>query len=120
MNESSRPTEQFPQRVRTARVARNLSQSDLARRADLQASAVSHFETGTRKPSFDNLKRLADALRVTTDYLLGRSSQMDASASTVDKLHRHYSGLSAEYQDMADNFVQMLADKTKQNTSEGE
>jgi len=119
MNKSSTSTELFPQRLRSARTARNLSQSDLARRADLQASAVSHFETGTRKPSFDNLKRLADALRVTTDYLLGRSELMDASAATVDRLHRHYAGLSAEYQEMADDFVQMLAEKARRKDGEG-
>ena len=120
MIESSGSKGKFPQRLRTARVARSLSQSDLARRADLQASAISHFETGTRKPSFDNLKRLADALRVTTDYLLGRSGLMDVSASTVDTLHRHYSGLTAEYQEMADDFVEMLAHKAKQKAIEGE
>lgn len=120
MSESSTPTEHFPQRLRSARMARNLSQSDLARRADLQASAVSHFETGTRKPSFDNLRRLADALRVTTDYLLGRSDLMDASAAAVDRLHRHYAGLSSEHQEMADDFVQMLARKARQKASEGE
>ena len=38
---------------------------------------------------------------------------MDASAATVDKLHRHYSGLSAEYQEMADDFIQMLAQRAK-------
>ena len=111
MNESTHPTEAFPRRLRTARAARSLSQSELARGAGLQASAVSHFETGTRRPSFDNLKRLADALRVTTDYLLGRTELMDASAAAVDQLHRHYSGLSAEYQEMADDFIQMLAQK---------
>ena len=92
MGESIKPTEVFRRRLRIARTARNLSQSELARRADLQASAVSHFETGTRNPSFHNLKRLADALRVTTDYLLGRTDLMDAPAATVDRLHRHYSG----------------------------
>ena len=120
VTKSSQPTELFPQRLRSARTARNLSQSELARRAGLQASAVSHFETGTRKPSFDNLKRLADALRVTTDYLLGRSDLMNASAATADKLHRHYSGLSAEYQEMADDFVQMLVEKAAQKAREGE
>ena len=114
MSESTHPTEVFPKRLRTARAARNLSQSELARGAGLQASAVSHFETGTRRPSFDNLKRLADALRVTTDYLIGRTELMDASAAAVDKLHRHYSGLSAEYQEMADDFIQMLARKASQ------
>jgi len=62
---------------------------------------------------------LADALRVTTDYLLGRSDLMGASAITGDRLHRHYSGLSVEYQEMADDFVQMLAKKTRQKAGEG-
>ncbi len=116
MNSSSKPTEIFPLRLRSARSARDLSQSELASRADLQASAVSHFETGTRKPSFDNLRRLADALRVTTDYLVGRSDNMEASTATVDQLHRHYSGLSAEHQEMADEFIEMLSRKAKQGT----
>ena len=81
---------------------------------------MSHFETGTRKPSFDNLKRLADALRVTTDYLLGRSDLMETSVATADRLHRQYSGLSTEYQEMADDFVQMLVKKSKQRTKESE
>ena len=114
MTESTIPTATFASRLRNARTARHLSQSDLAKRANLQASAVSHFETGTRKPSFDNLRRLADALRVTTDYLLGRTDQMDTSTASADQLHRHYSGLSAEYQEMADDFIEMLAQKAEQ------
>lgn len=110
---STKPSEIFKERLRAAREFRELNQGELAKRAGLQASAVSHFETGTRKPSFDNLKRLADALRVTTDYLLGRTDDMEASATSADKLHRHYSGLSAEYQEVADEFIKMLADKAK-------
>lgn len=120
MSESTSPSEIFKKRLRTAREFRELSQGELAKRARLQASAVSHFETGTRKPSFDNLKRLADALRVSTDYLLGRSDEMEGSATSADQLHRHYAGLSAEYQEMADDFIQMLANKPKDKKSKGE
>lgn len=120
MIKSSKPTEIFRARLRSAREFRGFSQGELAKRAGLQASAVSHFETGTRKPSFDNLKRLADTLRITTDYLLGRTDQMDSSADTADKLHRHYSGLSAEYQEMADEFIHMLSKRAKQNKPGGE
>ncbi|MCJ7602393.1 MAG: helix-turn-helix domain-containing protein [Desulfobulbaceae bacterium] len=108
---SSKPSEIFKARLRNARESRELSQGELAKRAGLQASAVSHFETGARKPSFDNLKRLADALRVTTDYLLGRSDDLEGLAECADQLHRHYSGLSAEYQEMADDFIKMLTEK---------
>ena len=105
--------EAFEERLRAAREARQLSQGALAERAGLQPSAVSHFETGTRKPSFDNLRRLADALRVSTDYLLGRAGAMMGSAASADRLYRHYSDLSAEYQDMAEGFLEMLASKDK-------
>ena len=113
---SSKPTEIFKERLRIAREFRQINQGELAKRAGLQASAVSHFETGTRKPSFDNLKRLADALRVTTDYLLGRTDDIEGLAMNADRLHRHYAGLSAEYQEMADDFLKLLADKAKDKT----
>lgn len=116
---SSKPSEIFKERLRKAREYKEISQGELAKRAGIQASAVSHFETGTRKPSFDNLKRLADALRVTTDYLLGRTEDMATSATSADTLHRHYSGLSAEYQEMADDFIELLASKAKDKKLKG-
>lgn len=112
MSESTRPTVVFPERLKAARDLRELSQSQLADRAGLQASAVSHFETGSRKPSFDNLRRLADALDVTTDYLLGRVKESKAVAGG-DRLHRHMAKLSAADQKMAEDFLEMLAKKSK-------
>ena len=113
MPKSSPPAENFPARLREAREARQLSQGDLAKRASLQVSAISHFETGGRKPSFDNLRKLAEALTVSTDYLLGRVSDMNAVSSSADKLHRQYAGLPSELQEMADGFMEMLAKKAK-------
>ena len=109
---SSTPSEAFPGRLRTAREKRGLSQGELANRADFQTSAVSHFETGTRKPSFDNLRRLADALEVTTDYLLGRVTDTQALAG-ADKLHRHFERMTSDDRDIAEDFLKMLADKAK-------
>lgn len=62
----------FPFRLRTVRTFRGFTQMELAERAGLKQSAISHFETGARKPSFDNLRLVADSLDVATDYLLGR------------------------------------------------
>ena len=108
MTQSSRPTDVFPERLRIARTQRELSQEGLAKRANLQPSAISHFETGTRKPSFDNLRRLADALEVTTDYLLGRVEEMQETAG-ADRLHRHLNRLSTGDRDIADNILKALA-----------
>lgn len=62
----------FAKRVLTAREALGITQSELATRSGIPNGTISHFETGARKPSFDNLKKLADALDVSADYLLGR------------------------------------------------
>ena len=51
-----------------------LTQHELARRADVPTISVSHFETGHRFPTSESLSRLADALGVSADYLLGRVS----------------------------------------------
>lgn len=118
MRRASKPSESFPRRLRAAREKRRLSQGGLASRAGLQPSAISHFETGARKPSFDNLRRLADALDVTTDYLLGRVADSQALAG-ADRLHRHLDRLSADDRDIAEGFLELLARKAKSRTGKG-
>jgi transcriptional regulator with XRE-family HTH domain len=74
----------FATRLRELRDSRGLSQAQLGQRADLQPSAIAHFEAGRRKPSFENVRRLAAALEVTADYLLGR--QATAAFRNEEKL----------------------------------
>ena len=109
---SLQPSEVFPERLRAAREYRGLNQQELASRAGLQPSAISHFETGTRKPSFDNLHLLADTLDVTIDYLLGRVAEFKALAG-ADQLHRHYAKLDGADRKMADDLITMLAARAK-------
>lgn len=110
-------SEMFLQRLRQAREKRGLSQGDLAKRAGLQPSAVSHFETGQRKPSFDNLRRLADALACTTDYLLGRVDDIAAIAG-ADKLNRHAEKLSTDDLEIAEKIMEVLAKRAKERDKE--
>lgn len=72
------------------------------------------YVAGARKPSFDNLKRLAGALKVTTDYLLGRSDVPDASGA-AGRLHRDQHKLSAEDLKLTEQFVEMLLKRDAQN-----
>ena len=72
----------------------DLSQEGLAKKAELQATAISHFETGGRKPSFDNLRDLADALETTVDYLMGRTDSHGVAFASGDQLDRDYEKLS--------------------------
>jgi transcriptional regulator with XRE-family HTH domain len=110
MLQSTPPSAIFQERLRIAREYRGLNQGELAVRAGLQPSAISHFETGTRKPSFDNLRLLADTLDVTTDYLLGRVKDFNALAG-ADELHRHYHQLDGDDRKFADDLITLLASK---------
>ena len=105
-------TKSFGERLKTIREKRGYSQDELARCAGLQASAISHFETGTRKPSFENLRRLADALEITTDYLLGRVEEPTGLAGPA-QLNRNYELLKADDRKVVDMMVRELAKKAK-------
>ena len=113
MPELTTPSNVFPERLRAAREMREMSQGQLAGCTKLQPSAVSHFETGSRKPSFDNLKRLADALDVTTDYLLGRVAD-PAGLAGAERIHRHLGQLTGSDRQTAEDMIELLAQRAQQ------
>lgn len=57
-------------RLQEARLKRNLSQSELARISEVPQTTISGYENG-KAYTPDNLIKLAKALKVTSDYLLG-------------------------------------------------
>lgn len=58
-------------RLREIREARGLSQSGLAKRVGITQQAVAQYEAGGRTPTGDILVRIAQALGVSSSYLLG-------------------------------------------------
>lgn len=79
-------------------------------KAKMPPTSIAHFEGGSRKPSFDTLRRLATALEVTTDYLLGRVDQPDL-AEAGDPLFRDVGKLTGHDRELAKDFLKMLADR---------
>jgi transcriptional regulator with XRE-family HTH domain len=106
------PSEIFKERLKTARELRQLKQSELADRAKLPPSSIAHFEAGARKPSFDTLRRLANALEVTTDYLLGRVDD-PGLAEAGDPIYRDMGKLTGRDREIAKDFLEMLAKKAE-------
>jgi transcriptional regulator with XRE-family HTH domain len=101
-------TDIFRQRLVSARRLRDLNQEELAKRAGLQPAAVSHFETGARKPSFDNLRKLSQALTVSIDYLMGRTDDPEGIADATVAFRDQLKGLTSDQRDLAFNFIEML------------
>ena len=56
--------------IRNRRNQLAITQTELAKQSSLTTTVISQFESGTRYPSYTALSNLADALRVTTGYLL--------------------------------------------------
>jgi len=102
-------SDEFPERLRNAREMRQLTQAELGNKAKLPSTSIAHFEAGSRKPSFANLRKLAESLEVTTDYLLGRANE--PLESSGDILFRDISMLSDYDRRIAENFLKTLIAK---------
>lgn len=115
---------EFKDRLRKARESRGFTQADLAKKADLQAAAISHFETGQRSPSFENLRKLSDALNVSVDYLLGRIDEEQhgqglSAAPRAQQLFRHAENLTAESFETLEAMAKMLREKDDERRGGG-
>ena len=62
---------EFGEKLRTLRKEKNLTQQQLAARIGVKKSVISFYEMGDRMPSPEVIKKLASALHVSTDFLLG-------------------------------------------------
>lgn len=57
--------------IRRLRMARNISQVELAKALGVTKQSISNWENNNIQPSIDMLIRICDYFRVTTDYMLG-------------------------------------------------
>lgn len=58
------------EKIRTVKQKKGLSQIELAENANIYQKNISRYENDTTDPSASALKKIADALAVTADYLL--------------------------------------------------
>lgn len=65
----------FGERLAALRNEMRLSQYQLADKLEFSRGQIGNYEQGTREPDFATLIKIADFFEVSTDYLLGRSSE---------------------------------------------
>lgn len=75
------------ERIREARKMMGLNQEELAELARLNRVTVAKYESGKVEPGAQALSRIADALDVTTDELLGRGSADGLGAGELAPPH---------------------------------
>jgi len=72
----------FQERLLLARRRAGVSQGELAKRTEMYASDISKMERGRMLPTAPRLRRLAEALSVSADFLLGLQDTAAAPSST--------------------------------------
>jgi transcriptional regulator with XRE-family HTH domain len=104
----------FKDRLRQARELRGWTQDVLAKKSGISATQISHFETGV-KPSGSaaTLVKLANALEVSVDFLLGRIDEPEAVSDRVSVIMRRLGSASGNTLDAVDEIVKALVQKDR-------
>ena len=74
-------------RIKAARKAKGLSQSELSELIDKSVGYMSYIETGSKKPSLETLIQIANALDVTIDELLSDNISAASPVSNTQLNH---------------------------------
>ena len=76
----------FGEKILQVRKSLKWSQNDLAQKVGTSAPIIGRYERGEIKPSIEMAAKIADALEVTTDYLLGRSDKIVLDRKMLERL----------------------------------
>lgn len=76
---------EFGEKLRQLRKSKKLTQQQLASLIGVKNSVISFYEVGDRVPSPEIIKKLAVALHVSSDYLLGIERNASVDVSGLDK-----------------------------------
>ena len=83
---------------REAREKQKMTQDEVADRLGVARATYGRYESGQRECSFETLRKLADILCVSTDYLLGRESSGCSLSIPQKMLLSVFDGLNCEGQ----------------------
>lgn len=74
--------------IKNLRLAKNMSQVELAKSLGVSKQSVSNWENDNIQPSIEMLVKIAKCLNVSTDYLLGICSEkvIDATGLTDEQI----------------------------------
>ena len=101
----------FASRLRALRKERGLTLQQLAKHFGMSHSTLSKYETGSRKPDMEMLKKLSDFFGVSVDYLIGESPVRDKEETVILNKSINMPELPPEaYQELED-FIEYLRKK---------
>lgn len=100
-------------RIKEIRQSLKYTQLQLAKLAGLTPAAICQYESGSRKPTIEAAQKIASALSVSVETLIGEEG-VDTNESIVPQtLLRHYSRLSDQDKKHLEDYIKFLVKKSK-------
>ena len=88
---------EFSERLKELRKQAHLTQVELANKLGIVQSSYADWERGKKKPTQENLVKIAQILNVSVDYLVGNSEKKSDGLDNIELLFRMNSkGLTEE------------------------
>lgn len=105
----------FKERLREARTAKGLNQTELSSRIGLSKNAVSNYENGVSNPNVDVLYRLFQELDVDANYLFQDDIPLQKMSLTNEEKNIvvHYRDLNERGQKMLKEYMRLLREDKK-------
>ena len=94
----------FGEILKNLRKENGFTRNDLASKLNISYSAIAKYESNTRCPDSDTLKKIAELFKVSTDYLLNNTSQ----DITTEQIMLEYNSLSEESKRDFEKFLELL------------
>lgn len=87
----------FSERLKNLRKQANFTQVEVAEKLGISQPAYASWERGVKKPTQENLIKIAQVLNVSVDYLVGNSEEKSDNLDNIELLFRMNSkGLTDE------------------------
>ncbi|WP_372367894.1 helix-turn-helix domain-containing protein [Candidatus Uabimicrobium sp. HlEnr_7] len=105
-------------KVKSLREKMQITQKELAEKSEIAHATISRIESGKIKElKSEAVKRLAAALEVSVDFLLGYNKQLRRQrkeSPQLNELVNSYEKLSFKGKEQLDNYIQFLVKKEQE------
>lgn len=107
--------------LKEIREKKNMTQTRLSIEVGVSQEVISHYEIGQSKPNVENLIKLADHFKCTTDYLLGRTNNptpieyLDKKDLELADIITKYTALSNESKKLLLSYIDYLLNNDRTN-----
>jgi len=105
------------EKIKQLRKERGFSQSDLEKKSGVNSKLLSKYENGRITPTADTLRKIAEGLEISTDYLLFDNAPKDGLSQLEDlelfEKFREVERMDLENKQMIKNLIDAVIIKTK-------